>query len=118
MKTICTALLVVLVLPLFSAEYQIHDSINHPTDLYEVSGELVIGVPNFNMKRYDEFLEKINAIPGIRKVDYCSAMEVFLINGIVIQPIIQHLEHQLAVLPIQPLFHKQVPWEHCIIIVL
>ena len=80
MKTICTALLVVLVLPLFSAEYQIHDSINHPTDLYEVSGELVIGVPNFNMKRYDEFLEKINAIPGIRKVDYCSAMEVFLIN--------------------------------------
>jgi hypothetical protein len=80
MKTICTLLFVALVLPAFSVEFSTPESKNQSIVLAEVSGELVIGVPNFNMKRYDDFLERINAIPGIRKVDYCPAMEVFLIN--------------------------------------
>jgi hypothetical protein len=80
MKTICTLLFVALVLPAFSGEFSTPESKNQSILLAEVSGELVIGVPNFNMKRYDDFLERINAIPGVRKIDYCPAMEVFLIN--------------------------------------
>jgi hypothetical protein len=80
MKTICTLLFVALVLPAFSGEFSTPESKNQSIVFTEVSGELVIGVPNFNMKRYDDFLERINAIPGVRKIDYCPAMEVFLIN--------------------------------------
>lgn len=46
----------------------------------EITGELVIGVPNFNMKRYDNFVKDVVSVPGIRNIEYCSKNSVFLIN--------------------------------------
>ena len=46
----------------------------------EITGELVIGVPNFNMKRYDNFVKEVVSVPGIRNIEYCSGAEVFLIQ--------------------------------------
>jgi hypothetical protein len=44
------------------------------------TGELVIGVPNFNMKRYDDFIKTVSSINGIRNIEYCSGAEVFLVQ--------------------------------------
>ncbi|MDP4866416.1 MAG: hypothetical protein NWQ27_04260 [Crocinitomicaceae bacterium] len=45
-----------------------------------VNGELIIGIPNFNMKRYDNFVKEVVSVPGIRNIEYCSKNSVFLIN--------------------------------------
>ena len=44
------------------------------------TGELVIGVANFNMKRYDAFIKSVSSVNGIRNIEYCSGAEVFLIQ--------------------------------------
>lgn len=46
----------------------------------EPSQELVIGTPNFNMKRYDDFIKTVTSVNGIRNIEYCSGAEVFLIQ--------------------------------------
>lgn len=46
----------------------------------EITGELVIGIPNFNMKRYDNFVKEVVSVPGVRNIEYCSKNSVFLIN--------------------------------------
>ncbi|MES2798955.1 MAG: hypothetical protein V4638_02990 [Bacteroidota bacterium] len=42
--------------------------------------ELVIGVPNFNMKRYEEVISIISQTDGVLKVTYCESLQVFLIQ--------------------------------------
>jgi|GEM_PF-5276431 len=46
----------------------------------EPSQELVIGTPNFNMKRYDDFTNSILSINGIKNIEFCPEMEVFMIQ--------------------------------------
>jgi hypothetical protein len=45
-----------------------------------VKGELVIGIPNFNMKRYDNFVKDITTVSGIKNIEFCSSLSVFMIN--------------------------------------
>lgn len=64
------------------AESKPANSLDVSTHIFEntSTGELVIGIPNFNMKRYDEFIKTVTSINGIRNIEYCSGVEVFLIQ--------------------------------------
>lgn len=50
------------------------------TKINHTNGELVVGTPNFNMKRYDDFVKAALATNGIRNIEFCAGMEVFLIE--------------------------------------
>lgn len=77
-------LLIMLVYSSLSWSVNAHTSIDNSSfasyNSANESGELVIGIPNFNQKRYDEVMQKLNHIPGIRSIEYCKGAEVFLIT--------------------------------------
>jgi hypothetical protein len=49
----------------------------------EITGELVIGVPNFNMKRYDNFVKKVTAVSEIKNIEFCSIIHILFPNNLI-----------------------------------
>jgi hypothetical protein len=80
MKTILLLVFGFIYSPFFAHNLSIFSITSQTTISDQIEGELVIGVPNFNMKRYDNFVKEVTAVSGIKSIEFCSSLSVFMIN--------------------------------------